>query len=125
MSKYEGTFLERTEQSASSPDPLTNASYLNSLNKIHFRDSGHPIPFTKELACFIEKQVRKAFALDKPYLYDPKTLGNPEVDGEIKRFICALCAYFDPRSEPKLSKTELFEGIRDQHFASKLKKIEI
>jgi hypothetical protein len=89
------------------------------------REKGNPIPYSKEMVSYIIKHVRKAFnEAPRPELYDPsETWGEPCVDGEIKRFICALAAYMDPRSNGVMTLEFLISHIPDRDFADTLKKI--
>jgi len=96
---------------------------LDRSKKFYFRESGEPIEFSMPLAHLVRKYVIEAFQSHNPLAYDPPVSGDPRLDGEIKRFIVALYAYMDPRSEPVLSFSFLVDGLLDKEFASYLKKI--
>jgi hypothetical protein len=87
------------------------------------RETGNPIPYSKDLAFHVMVEVKSAFSTDEPHLYDPKPLGSPSFDGELKRFICALAAYNDPRANGKIPISVLIANIHDKNYDEVLKKI--
>jgi len=89
---------------------------------VYGRETGKPIPYSRELASYILKEVKCAFNTPNPYTYDPTPIGYPTVDGEVKRFICALAAYNDSRAQGIIPLQELIMHIPERNFADTLKK---
>jgi len=91
-------------------------------NKVQVRETGSPIPFTKEVVDFFRDQVRLAFASEDARFYDPpEFLGSPRINGELKRFIVALYSFLDPRNLPKQSLSQLMQLIGNKDAVKYLK----
>jgi len=92
--------------------------------KVFNRETGHPIPYSLELATFFKEQVILAFRSPNPLYYDPPEMKtSSSVNGELKRFIVALASFLDPRNYPKQSLAELVNLITDPNACSYLKKL--
>jgi len=124
MSNYLKNLRQEVEISSMAPSPSYGNTHVPAGTNVYFRETGNPIPFTERLAHQVEIQVRKAFHYPYgPEFYNPPSMGSPALDGELKRFICALAAYFDPYSDAVMSKEFLFDGIKRLDFVDELKKI--
>jgi hypothetical protein len=104
-------------------DYSKRSGFIDKSKNFFFRESGEPIEYSLVLAHKIRGYVLEAFSMDKPVFYDPPPSGDPRLDGEIKRFICALAAYNDPGCRPVLPLSFLIDGILDKDFCVLLKKI--
>lgn len=112
--------LDRVGRYTTAPPRIASTSFVG--HKVYNREFGKPISYDLVLARWIKEQVKIALGSPNPLHYDPPPTGVPTVDGEIKRFICALKAYEDSPN-PAIPRVVLTDGITDKTFASKLKKI--
>jgi hypothetical protein len=100
----------------------TGDSFPN--GKTFNRENSQPIEFSNSLAVWIADEVRKAMASPNPLFYNPPEIPDARINGELKRFIVAVYAYYHPDScLPLIPFNELMKGIVDKDFASKLKKL--
>jgi hypothetical protein len=123
MSSYSTPQEKNLYERSSQPWKKNPDAFCKTYTKPFEREYGTPIEYSLNTARYIQDQVKKAFCFDEPYLYDPPPSGLPFLDGEIKRFICALAAYRDPFSKPVLPLQQLIDGILDKDFCSYLKKV--
>jgi hypothetical protein len=114
----------------SETDFISEPTYINPTpfkdlgSKVFDRESGHPIVYSIELARLLRMELIEAFNSDKPHFYEPQMFKDSiHISGELKRFICALAAYYDPRNKPKIPKNELIDGILDKDYCAYLKKV--
>jgi hypothetical protein len=124
---YGGGLARRGEDSfVSEPIPKNNVmdpTRDSARSTFHNYECGEPIEFSMGLAHFVRREVIRAFELRSPHFYIPKPTGSTRFDGELKRFIDALAAYFDPEHDPVLSFNYLTTGILDKDFVKELKRI--
>jgi len=106
------------------PPSFKLKTLMAKTNKDFNRETGEPILFSDGLARFIQTHAVKALNSKREF-YDPPSFGIPKVDGEIKRFITALCAYYNPIHRSAIPEWVLIQGILDYNFVDKLKKIRL
>jgi len=104
--------------------PIPNLDYhLPGEQKLLWQGAPpEPIPFSRDLAKVLQIELISAFQTEKPYLYIVNEDVVNLVGNECKRWIIAIYAYLTSPN-PVLTLEDFCDGILDEFFVSKLKKL--